>query len=103
MSRIMKVRHVQQDPDTWQLWSAGVLTTAGGNAAETFKVRGMNVNDIVLVTLHTQGSGSRTLTKAVPVKNGFTVTFSGDPSSDHKISYAVYRYRGGVSAKRRVY
>jgi len=70
---------------------AGKHTTLGGGAAEAFTVTGVAATDIVLVTLQAQGSTPRTVLYAAPTLNTITVTFSGDPSTDHIVSYMVLR------------
>jgi hypothetical protein len=70
---------------------AGKHTTLGGAAAEAFTVTGVATTDIVLVTLQAQGATPRTVLYAAPTLNTITVTFSGDPSTDHVISYMVLR------------
>lgn len=71
---------------------AGEATTAGGAAQETFLLTGALSTDIIQVTLRTAGSTPRTITSAgVDADDAFVVTFSGDPSTDHVISYSVMR------------
>ncbi len=70
---------------------AGKHTTTGGSASEAFTVSGVLSSDIVFVTLQAQGVTPRTVLTAAPTSNTITVVFSGDPSSDHVVSYQVLR------------
>lgn len=70
---------------------AGKHTTVGGAAAEVIAVAGVAATDIVLVTLQTEGAGTKSIVKAIPGTNEITVTFSADPSNDHIVSYLVLR------------
>lgn len=70
---------------------AGKATTAGGAAAEVVAVAGVVAGDIVIATLQTKGSTPRTIVTAIPSTDAITVTFSGDPSTDHVVSYLVLR------------
>jgi hypothetical protein len=47
--------------------------------------------DIVQVTLHTEGAVPVTVVKAETGADVINVTFSADPSTDHKINYTVLR------------
>lgn len=70
---------------------AAQYTTTGGAAAEAITVSGVAATDIVLVTLMNGGTNTVSVVKAVPTTNTITVTFSGDPSNDAVIHYAVLR------------
>lgn len=70
---------------------AGTATTAGGAAAEAITVTGVAATDLVFIQIKQQGATPRTVLKAVPTTNTITVTFSGDPSTDHIIFYQVLR------------
>lgn len=67
------------------------FTTVGGAAAEAITVAGVLATDIVHVTLRAVGSTPRTILTAIPSTDTITVTFSGDPSSDHIVTYSVLR------------
>jgi hypothetical protein len=66
-------------------------TTVGGAAAEDVTLAGVVATDVVLVTMHTIGTGTRTISKAVTATGKVTITFSGDPSTDHKVNILVVR------------
>lgn len=70
---------------------AGTHTTTGGAAAEAFTVSGVAATDLVFITIKAQGGTPRTVLYAAPTTNTITVTFSGDPSTDHVIFYQVLR------------
>lgn len=70
---------------------AGKHTTVGGAAAEAITVTGVAATDVVFVMLQTEGATPRSVVKAVPSLNTITVTFSGDPSTDHIVAYQVLR------------
>ena len=66
-------------------------TTVGGAAAEAITVTGALATDLVHVTLRTPGAAPRTILHAIPSVDTVTVTFSGDPSTDHLVDYTVLR------------
>ncbi len=99
--RIMKVRHIQDDPGIYDIIYAGQYTTKGGAAAEVVSIRGVVKTDIGLAVRHT--TTTRTISLVACGKNRVTVTFSGDPSTTHVINLVVLRSRRGTSASRRVY
>jgi hypothetical protein len=70
---------------------AGKHTTAGGSATEAFTVTGVAATDIVVATLQTKGASPQTIVTTAPTLNTITVVFSADPSTDHVVSYVVYR------------
>lgn len=70
---------------------AGTHTTAGGAAAEAITVSGVAATDVIMITLKAQGVTPQTVLYAVPTTNTITVTFSGDPSTDHVLYYQVLR------------
>lgn len=70
---------------------AGKHTTTGGAATEAFTVTGVLATDIVLATVQTEGGTPRTLLSSAPTTDTVTLLFSGDPSTDHVVSYVVYR------------
>lgn len=70
---------------------AGSYTTLGGAAAEAVTIAGVLSTDLVLVNLKVKGGTPRTILTAAPTTNTLTVTFSGDPSTDHQIQYFIYR------------
>lgn len=70
---------------------AGEFTTAGGDATETINAVGIAATDIVHVTLHTKGGSPVTILTAVAITDNITVTMSADPSTDHVLSYSVFR------------
>jgi len=71
--------------------AVGEHTTVGGAAAEDITLTGVLATDFVLVTLHTVGSTPRTILTSVAAAGKITVTFSGDPSTDHVVTYLVIR------------
>jgi hypothetical protein len=71
---------------------AGRRNTTGGAASEAFTVTGALTTDEVFITIHTKGGTPRTVVQAkVTSANTVTVEFSGDPSTDHIISYELIR------------
>lgn len=73
------------------VFAAGEFTTAGGDADETITVSGLLATDIVLVTLHTAGATPRTIIDASASAGQIDVDMSGDPSTDHVLSYVALR------------
>lgn len=71
--------------------AAGEHTTAGGDANETISISGLLATDIVIVTLHTAGATPRTITTAQAAADQINVVMSGDPSTDHVLSYMALR------------
>jgi len=77
-------------PATHAVKAAGIATTAGGAAAEDITLTGVVATDVVVVTLHTEGSSAVTVDTVVTATDKITVTFSADPSTDHLVNYVVY-------------
>ena len=101
MARQFKFRGNQDEPGVYDVFWAGIITTAGGAAAEVVNIRGVRSTDVVFATQHT--TTTRTLRLAAAGKNRVTLTFDNDPSTTHKVNIVVFRPRGGTSAARRVY
>lgn len=70
---------------------AGSFTTAGGDANETITVTGATGTDIAIVTLSAKGGTPRTILTAAANTDAIDLVFSGDPSTDHTVSYMVLR------------
>lgn len=66
-------------------------TTLGGAAAEAVTIAGVAAGDIVSATLRQKGATPRTILTAIPTTNTVTLTFSGDPSTDHIVDIVVHR------------
>ena len=71
--------------------AVGEFTTAGGDADETITIAGLLATDYVLVTLHTAGATPRTIIDAQAAAGQIDVDMSGDPSTDHVLSYVAIR------------
>jgi hypothetical protein len=76
---------------THRVLAAGNFTTLGGDASESITVTGATSSDIAIVVLKTAGATPRTITTAAAGTNTVTVVLSGDPSTDHVLSYMVLR------------
>lgn len=70
---------------------AGTYKTLGGAAAEAITITGLLSTDVVQVVLRQKGASAKTILTALPTTNTLTVTFSGDPSTDHIIDYVIVR------------
>lgn len=67
-------------------------STADGGGVNAVTVTGALETDFVYCQLHTKGSTPRTiLTALVSAPDTMTITFSGDPSTDHVVAYQVVR------------
>jgi hypothetical protein len=75
----------------YRLIKAGSFTTAGGDATESITVSGALSTDIAFVVLKTVGATPRTVLTAVAAADAITVVLSGDPSTDHVLSYMLLR------------
>jgi hypothetical protein len=71
--------------------AAGKYTTAGGAASEDQTLAGVLATDIVIYSLQDKGATPRTILTGKPDTDKITWTFSGDPSTDHIVSYQVLR------------
>lgn len=71
--------------------AAGEFTTAGGDADETITVSGALATDLVFVNVHTAGATPRTVVDASASAGQIDVDMSGDPSTDHVLTYVVMR------------
>jgi hypothetical protein len=67
----------------------GHVTTTGGSATETFEVPGVQSDDAIMAQMRNQGSNNVSIVSATCQTDGFAVTFSGDPGSDHDLSYFI--------------
>ena len=76
---------------THYILAAGNFTTVGGDANEAITVSGAASTDIAFVVLKTAGATPRTITTAAAATNAVNVVMSGDPSTDHVLSYVVLR------------
>lgn len=70
---------------------AGKHTTAGGAAGEDKTITGVVAGDIVIASLIQKGATPRTLLTTITGTDKITLTFSGDPSTDHIVGYMVLR------------
>lgn len=82
--------------------AAGIHTTVGGGAGEDITLTGVKATDICIVQIHTNAGTPRTLVSAICAANKITVTFSGDPSTTHKVNYMVLRPLGGFTPSHRI-
>ena len=78
---------------THYIVAAGEFTTAGGDADETITVSGLLATDLVFVNVHTAGATPRTVVDASASAGQIDVDMSGDPSTDHVLSYMALRAR----------
>lgn len=78
-------------PGTHAVIAAGNFTTEGGDAAEQATVAGVLATDIVIASLETEGASPVTLDAAATATDAINFTMSGDPSTDHILSYVVLR------------
>jgi len=71
--------------------AAGEHTTTGGGASEEITVTGATSSDLAVCVLKTQGATPRVIKTAAAGTNKITVTFDGDPSTDHVVTYLLLR------------
>jgi hypothetical protein len=71
--------------------AAGKFTTAGGDANEQATVAGVVATDIVIASLQDKGASPVTLLTAKAGTGVIDFIMSGNPSTDHIISYVVLR------------
>jgi len=76
-----------------EIFAAGTVTTAGGDAVETVTLTGALTSDIAFVT-YSATDDTDTVAKAVMTANTLTVTLSADPTTTHGLHYVVIRPRG---------
>lgn len=74
-----------------RVFAAGSFTTAGGDANEQITVAGALVSDLAFVVIKTVGGTPRTLLTSVAAAGVINLVFSGDPSTDHVVSYQLLR------------
>jgi len=70
---------------------AGLFTTLGGDATEVISNVVINAGDTALVLVQKAGGTPRTVDSVVVTDDTLTITMSGDPSTDHKLAYFVFR------------
>lgn len=71
--------------------AAGTQTTPGGSASVTITVAGALSTDVAFVVLKTVGGTPRTVLTASAASGQINVVMSGDPSTDHVLSYQLIR------------
>lgn len=82
-----------QDAYPYAVIAAGTFTTAGGDANESITVSGALSSDLAIVVLKTKGATPRTILTAAAASGAINVEMSGDPSTDHVLSYILLRAR----------
>lgn len=75
----------------FKIVNAQLKTTVGTAAIEDVAISGVVATDVCLVLLHTAGSTPRSIVSAVCATGKVTITFSGDPSTDHVVNILVIR------------
>lgn len=70
---------------------AGTHVTVGGSTAETINLAGVVGTDIATVMVHTRGGTPITVDSAATGTDTIGVTMSGNPGTDHVLSYIVMR------------
>lgn len=70
---------------------AGTFTTVGGDATESIPAVGALASDLAFTQLHTAGGTPRTILTAAATTDAITVVFSGDPSTDHVVTWSLLR------------
>lgn len=76
---------------TYYVVAAGSFTTAGGDANEAITVTGATSADLAIVVLKTAGGTPRTIVTAAAATGAINVVMSGDPSTDHVLTYMLLR------------
>lgn len=71
--------------------AAGSFTTAGGDANEAITISGCLSSDFAMVTLKAKGATPRTILTAAAASGQINLVFSGDPSTDHVVTYLLFR------------
>ena len=71
--------------------AAGTYTTTGGSATEDIPVPGALASDIASVEMKTQGATPRTILTRAAAVDEITVVYSGDPSTDHVVTWSLLR------------
>ena len=74
-----------------QIVASGEVTTAGGAAAEEVALVGVLATDTCIVVVQVVGAAPKIIITSICAADKITVTFDGDPSTDHVISYLVLR------------
>ena len=87
----------------YEIVAAGNFTTAGGDATESITAAAVAVGDLVLVQVKTKGATPRYVAAAVAAAGAITVTLSGDPSTDHVLSYLALRPAGSFTPSHYIY
>ncbi len=72
-------------------FAKGLFTTAGGDVNESISVPGLEVGDIVLVTMNTEGAVPVTILSAIAAADAINVEMSADPSTDHVLNYLAFK------------
>lgn len=89
--REAKMLEAVQSFVNFRIVAAGNFTTAGGDAAESIAVSGALASDLAIVMVKTAGAVPRSIVAATAASDAINVTMSGDPSTDHVLSYVLLR------------
>lgn len=73
--------------------ASGSFTTLGGDANEAIIISGCLSTDVALVELKVAGATPRTILTRAAAAGQINVVLSGDPSTDHVLSYVLIRAR----------
>jgi hypothetical protein len=76
---------------THRVIAGGSFTTLGGDASEAITVSGALATDLAIVLVKTAGGTPRSIVAAAAATNAINVTMSGDPSTDHVLTYLLFR------------
>lgn len=75
----------------YKIYKAGNFTTVGGDATESISLSGVTSSDLAIVLLKTAGATPRTIVSSAAGTDAVSVVMSGDPSTDHVLTYLVLR------------
>lgn len=75
----------------YEVIAAGTMSTLSGSATQVIAISGALSTDIAFVVLKTVGATPRTVLTTAAVAGQINVVMSGDPSTDHVLSYQLLR------------
>ncbi len=76
---------------THRVIAGGTFTTVGGDASEAITVSGALATDFPVVVVKTAGATPRSIVAQTAASNAINLTMSGDPSTDHVLTYLLFR------------
>ena len=73
-----------------RIFTAGTFTTSGGDSTETVSITGVKSGMKCIAQVSTEGAIPVSVQSSICSENTVTIKLSGDPSTDHTITYMIF-------------